>query len=278
MKAKQLTYLMTLAFATTEFVNATTFTGGDISDAGNWDDGAPTIGNAGTIAVDGNWPTTTSTISGWDITQTAGTITVVGGRTYNSGGIYSLSGGTLDTSAGNFTFAGGAVFNQSGGTFTGNNFFIDNTGGAYNITGGTAIFENLQNRFQGLINFNAGAGSVTTDSFGMTGGVSRVLFASGSKASFIIGAAPTFGNTANHFNFEDGSQASLTITGFTATDFENLWTTGSRLRFDGGNTGTFSEHFQVSGSTLTVIPEPGTLALFGLAGLALAISQRRRRN
>jgi hypothetical protein len=66
---------------------------------------------------------------------------------------------------------------------------------------------------------------------------------------------------------------SLTVSGYGQSDYEAWWNAGS-LKRDGGNAGTFSENFQVTGSTIVVVPEPGTLVLIGLAGVAFLAGLR----
>jgi hypothetical protein len=77
-------------------------------------------------------------------------------------------------------------------------------------------------------------------------------------------------------NFLTGSLMELSITGANQSFYEGLWTS-TTLRFNGANTGVFTDHFAVTGTTLSAIPEPSTYAtLIGV--LALAIVLRRRRD
>lgn len=68
------------------------------------------------------------------------------------------------------------------------------------------------------------------------------------------------------------------IAGTTTADLENI-----SFGFGVGSNSTFDDAerqggtYQLSNIVVATIPEPGTLALLGLVGLALAISQRRRR-
>jgi hypothetical protein len=77
-------------------------------------------------------------------------------------------------------------------------------------------------------------------------------------------------------NFIDNATASFTVAGYTQSDYEILWT-DTVLKYNGGNTGTFSDHFQVTGSTLTAIPEPSTFALMGIVLGAFGLSRMRNR-
>ncbi len=63
-----------------------------------------------------------------------------------------------------------------------------------------------------------------------------------------------------------------------STTWEALWD-ANMLQFDGGNSGSFSDHFTTSGTgadyTLTSVPEPSSAALLGLGGLALILRRRK---
>lgn len=65
-----------------------------------------------------------------------------------------------------------------------------------------------------------------------------------------------------------------------AVSWETLWNEGS-LKFNGANSGVFSDHFTTTGTvgtagyTLNSIPEPSSTALLGLGGLALILRRRK---
>ncbi|MCH8527894.1 MAG: PEP-CTERM sorting domain-containing protein [Kiritimatiellae bacterium] len=109
----------------------------------------------------------------------------------------------------------------------------------------------------------------------------------------IYGAETTFGGGGGTRLRTDGinpgsnwvilAQATPTLTGsgtytlnwdFASTNYTHV---GFQIATTDLTTGG-GDYFDITGVSVSVIPEPGTLALFGLAGLALAISQRRRRN
>lgn len=217
------------------------------------------------------------------VTETITTTkTVGGGDWYQLGGgnVASInSGGTLDLSGPAFE----SIIGQSGG-----GTLNINSGGAVTSTGATA----------GGIRFwigNAAAGVGTVNLFdgGSFNGGSFTDFRlgrdNGSGIFNILGGTATIGDstilfdrnntdTANgtgtsYFNFSIGSTGSLTVTGATAATYEG-WFTNGDLRHGGVNTGNFADHFAVTGSTLTAVPEPSA-ALLGLLG-GLALRRQRR--
>ncbi len=151
----------------------------------------------------------------------------------------------------------------------------------------------------GLLNFTATAGNGTRFFVGNANGTGVLnlnggTFTGSNLTEFIIGrqgATGTFNinaGTANvgHLdvdsdgtstvNFGENSTGALTVTGWTVSDFETLWNDG-KLTYNGAQTGNFSDHFQVSGSTLSAVavPEPSSTALLGLGGLALILRRRK---
>ena len=213
----------------------------------------------------------------------------------NSGGVVTNLG------FGDFEGTNGQLRNESlqitaangGGTFTllnegSNNIITQNTTTTIDIEAGSLIVE--RNTFLG----NDGAGNLT---FNLSGGVAQfddnvgigrdeattlVTISGGSfnvdgVLSFDVpggsgGVRPGFGT----IDFTDGSTGSLTVAGLGEADFAAFVASGD-ITFDGAAVAAadFGTTFSVSGSTLSVVPEPASLALVGLGALAMAGRRRR---
>ena len=224
----------------------TTFTGGDLTVAGDWDNGLPTGTEVGLINIDTNLP---SGVADFTWVQTGGNITTSFNRTLG-GMTWYLTGGSVDSSA-NLQHVNGNPFELY-------------------VLGGTVSAAQIRNRDSSLVYIENGTVTLS-GSLNMNGG-----FTTFGQGNGTLTATSLSSDGDSRINFLNGSGGALTIGGFGVSDYEGLWT-GGRLQFDGGNVGNFSDHFTVSGSTLQVIPEPGTLALLGIAGLALGINRRRGR-
>ena len=307
MKTNKLIQIFTLAFATAAFVNAqtpVTFNGGNLNSDASWTGGRPFIADdrIGTIDVDGIF---NGNADGWSVTQTGGTLTLNATRNVAGASVWTMTGGSIvPTTAGTeqfqlnntavFNLQGGSIenvgrlriqadsiFNQSGGSINAvagaqtGEITGGNLGSAYNMTGGTASFVTL-NLNSTALNFSGG--NFTLTNLG-TNNIQRLTI--DGNANISINSSTDIAQ--GRFNFLNnwlptGTGASLTVQGWGFSDFESVFTSG-RIQYDSViiDAATFADTFQVSGSTLTVIPEPGTFALLGIAGLALAVSQRRRR-
>jgi hypothetical protein len=158
---------------------------------------------------------------------------------------------------------GTSTWNINGGT-------VDGSGASGN---GTTFWLGNEAGSTGVINMNSGTfdgSGFTSFLFGRNGGVGILNLAGG---TFSIGSAPTIGGS-DRLNFTTGSTGSFDVTGWTQTDYEALWNSGN-LTVNGGQTGDFSDNFQVTGSTLTTVPEPSSAALLGLGGIALILRRRK---
>ncbi|BDS05180.1 hypothetical protein NT6N_02200 [Oceaniferula spumae] len=105
---------------------------------------------------------------------------------------------------------------------------------------------------------NDGAGTVRLyDSFG-DGGNDGTL---GTGADETINSLIAGGNLGD-------------VNDWASATYEDLWNIGL-LQRNGANSGTFTDNFVVNGGTLTAVPEPSSVALLGLGGLALIMRRRK---
>jgi hypothetical protein len=234
----------------------------------------------GTFALGNNRLTLTGT----------STVTIDGGNMTRSGINGDVQNGTGTT----FNVKSGSadafqMFNNSGTA----NFTVNVSGGSLSVvqfnlrgSGTSAAAENST-----VLRITGGAtqatGLVDTNPTRIWNG-GRVEFGPGS-GTLSFATVPIFAGAGTEsldtirgfFNFQEDSGGSLTIAGFTKSLYENWWTaTGNsnRLRYNGSNTGSFDDIFQVTGATISLVPEPSTLGLAALgAGLSGIALWRRRR-
>ncbi|MBK1831085.1 hypothetical protein JIN77_10135 [Verrucomicrobiaceae bacterium R5-34] len=92
----------------------------------------------------------------------------------------------------------------------------------------------------------------------------------------ILGGMPTFDDVAGNgsIDFTSESTGSLTVAGADLAYYQGLYA-GTDLTIDGVNTAAFGDVFSVTGSTITLVPEPST-ALLGVASMGLMCLRRRR--
>ncbi len=251
-----------------------------IGDGANWTNGLPTAGNPGTLNIDANWgPGSAGTLEGYLVTQTGGVLSNSNNRNISGGTVWTINGvgagidltgtaqmihgsgsaATLNlnegfvSTGGNLQTRNGADFNISGGTVSVGGQFNIQTNSSVLLTGGAVTI--------------AGANGLAMQAGSLTFGVGN--------GTLTAGTLSTTGDSV--IDFLPGSGGSITIAAFGASEFEGLWDAGN-LRFDSANAGTFASSFIVTGSTLTVIPEPSAYAvLFGLGVLGLALLRRRRK-
>ncbi len=288
MKKLIIPFLITAAFSIGNVQSQTLFTsvGGNIGTAGNWDNGLPSLTNVGTININANID---GGQNGWIVNHTGGTAGAGFNRSWGGGTIWNLQGGTVSFAQNWNSAAGGYTLNVSSGSFTSANLQLTNSS-TLDVSGGTVNIASTASNTGSVIDISGGSLtssggiSISSGTMSVTGGTvtavgaftttsAAVTFGLG-NGSVSAGSLSTNGST--QLNFLSGSGASLSITGFVQTNYETLW--GSNiLRFNGGNAGSFADHFQVSGSTLSVIPEPTTWALLA-GGLTFVMTLRKRRS
>lgn len=283
-----------------------TLISGDIGTAGNWDDGvlpvsAPNVpgvidsnntgANAGTI--NGTFNDLVITQTGGDVARTGfgnsifetvnwemtgGTFTSTSlGHQMNTTSVLTINGGTATFAS---LTARSSTVNVISGSLNTNNDLQSQGGTIFNFSGGTInIGRDAMIGFQPTTtyNFSGTADFNVTRNFGEIDlGVRTVTLGAGSGSLDIGGNFEVDGAT---IDWTSGSGFSITAAALldngVATTWETLWNAG-QLTLDGGNTGTFASNFNVSGSTLTLVPEPSTFALLsGLLGFTWVMLRRR---
>jgi hypothetical protein len=197
---------------------------------------------------------------------------------------------TLDMLAGDFDLSGqlamnsGSTVNISGGTVDiGTNIRIN--GGELNISGGTVTITSMLGR--GGVTTLSG-GTTTSATFEFLAGTQLILGA-GTAGSYTV---DSFAGAAGNRDIDwiSGSQMAMTVTGdstwastewaagrmfYNGNDFNTLGDWATVTAANGLGTGVNFD-FDSTTNTLSVIPEPSTFALMGLAGLAALFLRRRR--
>ncbi|MCB1129639.1 MAG: PEP-CTERM sorting domain-containing protein [Verrucomicrobiae bacterium] len=306
------TILLASAIGAASFANASnTLINGDLGTGTNWDTGAPTtVGNIGIIDGDNtgaNAGILTST-NGLFIQQTGGEVNGSGiGQTFDStlyqlidgdfgvnglsvtnGSAFSVSGGTADFgSSGNTRNLGivtlGTVDVSGGVVNVSLDLTLNSTGSAtdkvYNFSGGTIdIARHALSGFQcnGTANFSGSVSFTVGNTLGTNQAGVRLVNIGAGTGSITTATLEARGMS---IDWTSGSGFSLTtnslLSSNAATTWQNLWTAG-QLTIDGGNVGTFGDHFQVVDNTLSLVPEPSSFALLGLGMSPLVFIRRRR--
>jgi len=217
-------------------------------------------------------------VTGYTVEQRTGSFTPTGNITLAQGTVWTLKGGNITTPNNIFTLNASSLI-IDGGTFssasrrfeaTGNTLLEVKSGSFSNgdvglrtanattafdvkVSGGSLTSTRLNFHAGGPAHFTVTGGTVnfTSATTASTLG-SGMTFGLG-EGSVTFAVAPTVSGTSA-INFVKGSGGSLTVTGYGQSDYEAWWTAGS-LKFDGANDGSFSDHFEVTGATLTLKPQ-----------------------
>lgn len=249
---------------------------GAITTADVWDNGLPALINLGTIGIDGTWTVGTS-LSGWDVTQTAGTVErtsssniqldedtvwrLFGGVIRQTGGGHirvgssvssagmTMSGGEVVATAGRFDVNYRSLLDISGGHVSA--ITLNFTGGGTNQISGAAQMsadEMIIGTGGGFLLDISGGAIEVTNALTVANQLNTVIRFNTGDGELSIGSV-VFNGANGYFDFVTGSGGRLTIGGYDEEDYQALWDAG-RLKADGQNDGIFASHFFVIGDTL----------------------------
>ena len=242
--------------------------------------------------------------------MSGGTFTMDSNLELRGSQTFTLSDGTVNLNSGRFDPAG-TVVTITGGSLTANNMFTGGGSSQITISGGTHLFTVTPNasavRLRGSGNeLTISGGTVTLNSefrtegtFFMNGGdFSTTSFNVDAGSQWVMGGSTAGTIDAGEFreltednvdlNWLSGSLIEMTV-GEGDISGENwaqyLWNS-DRMKFNGQTSTDLGQNWsQVEGSiftfdpgteTLALIPEPSSIALLGLAGLAVYFFRRRK--
>ncbi len=260
----------------------TTFTGGALETAGNWDNGAPGPGNDGTVSVNGTLTGNQNNdwLNGGSVTINGGAVITAangGFGDFNAfGGTVTVDNATINADDDVFTGTNGSLIFNTGSSVNATDDFAAQgfgTGASITITGGThsavdrfGIFDDNDN----TISFTGG--QMTAGSYAISTGTATI----GGGAT-LLGGSGGLSFTGGSIVINNGWTGSWTVGSFSGTDWRDELI-GGGWTYDGSlvDGAVFDANFQITGGdTLTVIPEPSTIALVFISIGALLVVRRR---
>lgn len=254
---------------------------------GNWVGGSlPDTFNGDTAQINGGAVTYTP---GGDLhLHSGGVLQINGGSWTQDGGVawIQMAGGVIDVAggifsqgtAGNIIRDAASIIQVSAGSANLNDSFIYdpvNTG-ELSITGGTV---NVANEFKPIDDFTMSAGTLNIGNL--------ISFADGPGSLLLMGGTIVldgstvfsgfYGGDAldKSLNFSVGSTGTVRFENYTIAELNaDGFLSNNTIQYDGANNAAaFSVVEENSGVTVTLVPEPASLAMLGMAGLLVA---RRR--
>jgi hypothetical protein len=210
------------------------------------------------------------TLSGHTTSLTAGAITLASGTQLRLDNVGNVVFGTTTANSGstirlnNSGLVTGAVVVNSGASLIGNG----NVTGTIQLAGGTVA----PGFSIGTIGNTA---SLTLDAASISN--FEVDRSAGQNADFLnVGGALTLNGTVNIANLGATLQAGDTFDFFGAGSVSGAWTLGTVPSLDSGLAWDFSALNTSGVASVYVVPEPGSVLLAGLGGLALLRARKRR--
>ncbi|MGC1481649.1 MAG: PEP-CTERM sorting domain-containing protein [Chthoniobacterales bacterium] len=181
---------------------------------------------------------------------------------------FTINAGGFSTGSGFLRMDGGGSFTFNGGALNVGNQLSASNGGAFSFTGGTATVNSLVGSLSPASTFSISGGN-----FGAT----SLALGNGNRID-VSGGAISLNTVTQWGGIIDvsGLGASLTTGGYTLAEYQARYASGNLL-YNGSNADPFGKNFEVVGSTLTAVPEPGAFALMGLGTAALVMLRRRNR-
>ena len=260
-----------------EVYEATSWTGASsdsLTDAGNWDNGLPTLANLGTI-TSSLMSTVNTSISSMDLTLN-GTADIHSGNqitNINSGSILTLAGSAVLNTRGdrNVSFNASTFNIQDSAYFAKRDVTLSNTSSGL-ISGGNFISRKL---------------TLYSTTYNISGGTIIINSRDGSTSSPHLDI-----DGSSAINFTLNSSGVITWDGMNATGVTNVlaeidtYLDDGRIKINGsaitGGSANLGNYFSVTQTpnvsntdiNLQLIPEPSSIALLGLASISFLLRRK----